>query len=150
MLILSWQPDDWVKQSMPFSYVSLTAESLDGAAHAVQVYSELTAGAWRHHLTPLHLSLMFPDWLSSVNRSQVVVWSTAANNDVVYLKAQLQTPAVFNELYNRPEWGTLYHAMKSVSGIGLTCHFPFMVGDIGWPCYVQDSRGGYCSKSFHS
>ncbi|KAH9031250.1 hypothetical protein EDB84DRAFT_1676782 [Lactarius hengduanensis] len=36
--------DDWVKQSTPFSYMSLTAESLDGTAHAMQVYSDLNLG----------------------------------------------------------------------------------------------------------
>ena len=39
------QPGDWVKQSIPFSYLSLTAESLDGAAHAVQVQTYVSAGA---------------------------------------------------------------------------------------------------------
>ncbi|KAH9009211.1 hypothetical protein EDB83DRAFT_2234897 [Lactarius deliciosus] len=38
------EPEDWVKQSIPFSYMSLTAESLDGAAHATQVYSDLNLG----------------------------------------------------------------------------------------------------------
>ncbi|KAN0137115.1 protein of unknown function (DUF1793) domain containing protein [Lactarius tabidus] len=37
------EPGDWVKQSIPFSYLSLTAKSLDGAAHAVQVYSDFSA-----------------------------------------------------------------------------------------------------------
>ena len=39
-----FQPGDWVKQSIPFSYMSLTAESLDGAAHTVQVYSDVSGG----------------------------------------------------------------------------------------------------------
>ena len=52
--------------------------------------------------------------------SQVAVWSTTAHNDVVYLKVQLQSPVVFNEVNNQPKWGTLYHAMKSVSSNGLT------------------------------
>lgn len=93
------EPDDWVKQSIPFSYMSLTATSLDGSAHAVQVYSDLSA-----------------EWLSA-DRSQGIVWSTTANDDVVYLKAQLQSPAVFNEISTQPEWGTLYHAMKSGGNI---------------------------------
>ena len=62
------------------------------------------------------------EWLSA-DRSQVIVWSTTANNDVVYLKAQLQRPAVFNEISTQPEWGTIYHAMKSVSGNDLTRMF---------------------------
>ena len=62
------------------------------------------------------------EWLSA-DRSQVIVWSTTANNDIVYLKAQLQSPAVFNEISTQPEWGTVYHAMKSVSGKSLTRMF---------------------------
>ena len=38
------KPGDWVKQSIPFSYMSFTAKSLDGASHAVQVYSDITGG----------------------------------------------------------------------------------------------------------
>ena len=44
VLTLSLKPGDWVKQSIPFSYLSLTAKSLDGAAHAVQVYSDVSGG----------------------------------------------------------------------------------------------------------
>ena len=38
------QTEDWVKQSIPFSYVSVEAQSLDGASHAVQMYSDISAG----------------------------------------------------------------------------------------------------------
>jgi hypothetical protein len=40
-----FQPGDWVKQSIPFSYLALSAKSLDGAAHTVQVYSDVSGGA---------------------------------------------------------------------------------------------------------
>ncbi|KAI9433035.1 hypothetical protein H4582DRAFT_2082848 [Lactarius indigo] len=36
------EPGDWVKQSIPFSYLALSAKSLDGAAHNVQVYSDIS------------------------------------------------------------------------------------------------------------
>ena len=38
------KPGDWVKQSIPFSYMSFTATSLDGVAHNVQVYSDVSGG----------------------------------------------------------------------------------------------------------
>ena len=38
------KPGDWVKQSIPFSYLAFTANSLDGASHAVQVYSDVSGG----------------------------------------------------------------------------------------------------------
>ncbi|KAI9434455.1 hypothetical protein H4582DRAFT_2080814 [Lactarius indigo] len=75
--------------------MSLTAKSLDGSAHAVQVYSDISA-----------------EWLSA-DRSQEVVWSTTTNNDVIYHTAKLQSPAMFNEISTQAEWGTLHYAMKS-------------------------------------
>jgi hypothetical protein len=38
------KPGDWVKQSTPFSYIAFTAKSLDGSAHAVQLYTDITGG----------------------------------------------------------------------------------------------------------
>jgi hypothetical protein len=38
------KPGDWVKQSIPFSYMAFTANSLDGANHTVQVYSDVSGG----------------------------------------------------------------------------------------------------------
>ncbi|RPD76749.1 hypothetical protein L226DRAFT_611194 [Lentinus tigrinus ALCF2SS1-7] len=37
------EPSDWVNQSTPFSYISVEAQSLDGAAHLVQFYTELSS-----------------------------------------------------------------------------------------------------------
>ncbi|KAH8997909.1 hypothetical protein EDB92DRAFT_1792338 [Lactarius akahatsu] len=89
------EPGDWVKQSIPFSYLSLTAQSLDGAAHDVQVYSDVSG-----------------EWLSA-DRSQEIRWSTTAIKNVIYHMAQLKNPAVFNEIGTQAEWGTLYYAMGS-------------------------------------
>ncbi|KAI0289968.1 DUF1793-domain-containing protein [Russula brevipes] len=89
------EPGDWVKQSIPFSYMAFTARSLDGAAHVVQAYSDVS-GEW-----------------NSGDRSQVITWSATPNSNVIYHSARLQTPAVFNEISNQAEWGTLYYAMKS-------------------------------------
>jgi hypothetical protein len=36
------KPGNWVKQSTPFTYLSLTASSLDKSAHSMQVYSAIT------------------------------------------------------------------------------------------------------------
>ncbi|KAI9459212.1 hypothetical protein BJY52DRAFT_1211943 [Lactarius psammicola] len=93
------EPGDWVKQSIPFSYLALSAKSLDGAAHIVQVYSDVS-GEW-----------------NSGDRSHVILWSTTSSNDVVYHMARLQNPAVFNEIGTMAEWGSLYYAMQSASNI---------------------------------
>ncbi|KAH9026764.1 hypothetical protein EDB85DRAFT_1868788 [Lactarius pseudohatsudake] len=47
------EPGDWVKQSIPFSYMSFTAESLDGTAHAMQVYSDINLGGRSSGVTKL-------------------------------------------------------------------------------------------------
>ncbi|TFK97850.1 hypothetical protein BDV98DRAFT_607320 [Pterulicium gracile] len=39
------EPDDWVKLSFPFSYVTMTAESMDGLPHSVVLYFDIT-GEW--------------------------------------------------------------------------------------------------------
>ncbi|KAI9464135.1 hypothetical protein BJY52DRAFT_888853 [Lactarius psammicola] len=89
------EPGDWVKQSIPFSYLSLTAESLDGAAHAVQVYSDVSG-----------------EWLSG-DKGQEITWKTPSDNNVIYHVARLVNQAVFDEINTQAEWGTLYYAMKS-------------------------------------
>ncbi|KAH9180830.1 hypothetical protein EDB89DRAFT_1840505 [Lactarius sanguifluus] len=79
--------EDWVKQSIPFSYMSLTAESLDGTAHAMQVYSDLNLG-WSSGTTLLA-------W-------QYPTAGTVADNGHFNYAIQSQ-----------PEWGTLYYGIKS-------------------------------------
>ncbi|KAI9433022.1 hypothetical protein H4582DRAFT_2188478 [Lactarius indigo] len=93
------EPGDWVKQSIPFSYLALSAKSLDGAAHNVQVYSDIS-GEW-----------------SSGDRGHVIRWSATSTSDLVYHTVNLQSPAVFNEIRNQAEWGSAYYAMKSANNV---------------------------------
>jgi hypothetical protein len=51
------KPADLVRQSMPFSYVYVEATSLDGKAHHVQVYSDVSGGNAR-------LRMIFYIWYS--------------------------------------------------------------------------------------
>lgn len=41
------QPTDLVRQSIPFSYFYMTAQSADGANHVVSMYSDISAGKER-------------------------------------------------------------------------------------------------------
>ncbi|KAH8995309.1 hypothetical protein EDB92DRAFT_1943297 [Lactarius akahatsu] len=76
--------EDWVKQSIPFSYMTLTAESRDGTAHAIQVYSDLNLGIAQ---------------LDSVATSAAGVVANGGH---------------FNyAIRPQPEWGTLYYGMQS-------------------------------------
>ena len=47
------KPRDMVRQSIPFSYMSFTAKSSDGASHAVQVYSDVSGRTCNHSLKPV-------------------------------------------------------------------------------------------------
>ncbi|KAI9433068.1 hypothetical protein H4582DRAFT_2082873 [Lactarius indigo] len=98
------EPGDWVKQSIPFSYLSLTAQSLDGAAHAMQVYSDVSG-----------------EWLSG-DRDQPMIWSTIGldGDSVICHTAKLQNSAEFNEIKTQAEWGTLYYAMKAGENVTWT------------------------------
>ncbi|KAH9020012.1 hypothetical protein EDB85DRAFT_1872799, partial [Lactarius pseudohatsudake] len=93
------EPGDWVKQSIPFSYMALTAKSLDGAAHDVQVYSDISG-----------------DWTSG-DRSHLMRWSATSTSDVVYHTVNMQNPVVFNEINDQAEWGSVYYAMKSANNL---------------------------------
>ncbi|KAI1795668.1 hypothetical protein LXA43DRAFT_991596, partial [Ganoderma leucocontextum] len=96
----SVSPDDWVKQSTPFSYVSVEAESLDGNSYPVQVYSDITA-----------------EWASG-DRSSLVRWSTPNTGKSVYHEIELQNPQQNTEIFNMAQDGKVYYAIStSQSGI---------------------------------
>ncbi|KAH9021999.1 hypothetical protein EDB85DRAFT_2187724, partial [Lactarius pseudohatsudake] len=96
------EPGDWVKQSIPFSYLAISAKSLDGAAHAVQVYSDV--GGWN----------------SGYGVSDETLWSTTSIRGVIYHTINLKNPVVFAENSNMAEWGLFYYAMKSASNVTFT------------------------------
>ena len=114
LLTASFKPGDWVKQSIPFSYLALSAKSLDGAAYTMQVYSDVTGGARIRSSRTLISPKAVVEW-NSGDLSQVITWSTTPISDVVYHTVTLQSPVLFNEIDNMAEWGSVYYAMKSVS-----------------------------------
>lgn len=71
------------------------------------------------------------EWLSG-DRSQEIEWGTTSNNELIYHSVELQNPAVFNEIDNQADWGTLYYAMKSVSVNHAICISQLTVDDLGW------------------
>lgn len=73
------QTTDLVKQSTPFAYMAVSAASTDGAAHSVQIYSDISA-----------------EWVSGDN-SLVANWSTSVTSNVITHQVQLQSPSVFSE-----------------------------------------------------
>ncbi|KAH9066268.1 hypothetical protein EDB87DRAFT_1554011 [Lactarius vividus] len=95
------EPKDWVKQSIPLSYLSLTAKSLDGAAHSVQVYSDLSA-----------------EWVSG-NRSQEIFWVGIDDDSVIGYRVKRQNPTLSERATAVTKWGTLYHFMEMGDNITL-------------------------------
>ncbi len=79
---------------------------------------------------PLRLKVV-AEWMSG-DRTQVIVWTTTTNSDVVYHSVRLQNPVVFNEITTQQEWGTLHYAMKSVRGNGAIYISPLTVDGLGW------------------
>ncbi|EKM54251.1 uncharacterized protein PHACADRAFT_146023 [Phanerochaete carnosa HHB-10118-sp] len=86
------EPTDPVKQSFPFSYVSLTATSNDGQPHAVQVYSDISG-----------------EWVSG-NRGDVMQWQTVPTDTILYHQVSLEIPEAFSEKANQAEDATTYYA----------------------------------------
>lgn len=51
-------PDDWKRQSLVFSYMDLSVESIDGNTHSVQIYSDISAGRFYPKCANLSLLTM--------------------------------------------------------------------------------------------
>ncbi|KAA1477095.1 hypothetical protein DENSPDRAFT_786182 [Dentipellis sp. KUC8613] len=92
------EPGDFVRQSIPFSYVYVDATSNDGKAHHLNVYADISG-----------------EWVSG-NRNAVITWnSTRIGNSIIHSASQT-SQTIFTEASDQAEWGTLYHAMPSNHG----------------------------------
>ncbi|KAF9019246.1 DUF1793-domain-containing protein [Hymenopellis radicata] len=83
------EANDLVKQSIPFSYMAVSAASNDGASHSVQVYSDISA-----------------EWVSG-DTGLVVNWSTTSGN--------LSNPSVFSEVNDHTQYGAAYYAVLNTA-----------------------------------
>ncbi|KAL1722415.1 hypothetical protein EV715DRAFT_270417 [Schizophyllum commune] len=79
---------DLVKQSIPLSYLSLSAASNDGSAHSVQVYTDISA-----------------EWLSPGDGAQPVNW-TLEDGDVLSHALSLQTQLNYEENHDMIRQGS--------------------------------------------
>ncbi|KAI0335016.1 DUF1793-domain-containing protein [Cubamyces sp. BRFM 1775] len=93
------EASDWVLQSLPFSYVSVEASSLDGQPHDVQVYSDISA-----------------EWLSG-DRSSPVRWSQHSTGQSIYHEIDLQSPQQGVEINHQAQDGIAYYAMANRPGL---------------------------------
>ena len=78
------QPDDLVKQSLPFSYMAVSAASNDGVEHSVQVYTDISG-----------------EWITG-DTALVANWSTSTATDETIIHAiQLRDQLEFQEASDR-------------------------------------------------
>ncbi|BCJ56244.1 hypothetical protein Asp14428_77190 [Actinoplanes sp. NBRC 14428] len=82
-------PGDLRRQSQPLSYVSVSARSLDGAAHRVGVYADVS-GEW-----------------ASGDARRPITWDQRTTGGVVSLSFTQSEPRVLAESGDSAEWGTV-------------------------------------------
>lgn len=75
---------DLVQQSLPFSYLAVSAASNDGASHAVKVYTDISA-----------------EWISG-DRTLTANWTTTTG-DIITHQVQLETPTIFAEVSDQTQ-----------------------------------------------
>lgn len=92
-------PDDMDRQSLQFSYVSVSAKSSDGKPHHVKVYMDVSA-----------------EWASG-DSSQTIEWGMSESRNVTYLTFGRQTKAEFQEVHEIASWGNWYLATGSQSNL---------------------------------
>jgi hypothetical protein len=62
------------------------------------------------------------DWISG-NRTQKILWNTTFDAFAIYHNVTLQTSAIYTEILDQSEWGTLYFATPSVSFMAIRLLF---------------------------
>ncbi|KAK5992210.1 Glutaminase A [Cladobotryum mycophilum] len=92
-------PDDYRRQSIPFSYLKVSVASLDGRSHSVQIYSDVSG-----------------EWASGDNNA-IIQWESKSNNGVRYHKFYRQNQDQFNEWDDQASWGNWYWSTGDVRGV---------------------------------
>ncbi|THH14879.1 hypothetical protein EW146_g5515 [Bondarzewia mesenterica] len=89
------EPNDLTQQSLPFSYLALSAASNDGGSHSVHVYTDISA-----------------EWVSGDN-SLTANWTTTAAGDVLTHQVQLENQSVYGEVSDHIQQGSAYYSTTS-------------------------------------
>ncbi|KAI0092706.1 DUF1793-domain-containing protein [Irpex rosettiformis] len=90
------EPTDLVKQSLPFSYFTVSAKATDGKAHSVQVYSDISA-----------------EWVTGDN-SLTANWTTTVGDTIIH-QTQLENQSAFSEKNDHIQQGSSYYAVTKTS-----------------------------------
>ncbi|KAH9053680.1 hypothetical protein EDB87DRAFT_1650741, partial [Lactarius vividus] len=89
------EPGDWVRQSIPFTYLHFDIEATDGKAHDVQLYVHVLSG----------------EFFTAADQPQSITWSTLSTGLSVYEMAQSPSQQFYSEnSQGQPTWGQFYFA----------------------------------------
>lgn len=114
ILLSGQKPSDPVRQSLPFTYVALEAQSTDGQLHSVQVYSDIGLGEFCSYYMEnvLPIALGPADWVAPYpfNSSQVV----HDTGNTVYWTARDLEGSSLAEVAGRGTDMTLYYGTPKV------------------------------------
>jgi len=90
--------------------------------------------------SPSSLLSFTTEWMSG-NRTQKMMWNTTFDSFSIFHNVTLQTSAMYTEILDQPEWGSLYFATPSVSFRLFSCFHPFTAYDAGNPCQFPKRIG---------
>ncbi|KAG8722947.1 hypothetical protein FRC09_005472 [Ceratobasidium sp. 395] len=93
------EPTDYLRQSIPFSYMTLTSKSTDGKSHSIQYYTDISA-----------------EWVSGDN-SLTATWSTNNLNGAIAHQVQLQNQGQYKEVNDHTQYGSAYYGTNTGSGL---------------------------------
>ena len=108
------EPGDLRRQSMPLSYISMQARSLDGKAHRVSLYVDISA-EWAHG-----------------DSNALVGWDSASSGGVRMLSFTPASPGVLAEHGDMASWGTVTWS---------TAERPGLTWQIGQDTVVRGAAG---------
>ncbi|KAI1794379.1 DUF1793-domain-containing protein [Ganoderma leucocontextum] len=91
------EPSDFVNQSLPLSYYSVSAASNDGKSHTVQVYADISA-----------------EWVSGDN-SLIANWATTTGGVLTH-EVTLANPSAYTEISDRIQQGSAFHSTLNTAG----------------------------------
>ncbi|KAF7352677.1 DUF1793-domain-containing protein [Mycena venus] len=92
------EPTDLVKQSIPFSYMAVSAAATDGKSHTVQVYSDISA-----------------EWVSG-DVGLTVNWNSTTSGAILTHQVQLSSPSVFAENSDHTQYGSAFYSTTNTVG----------------------------------
>ena len=105
-----------MKQSIPFSYLSLSAVSLDNSTHQFEVYSHISPSSCHGSGNPIPTDIAAGTITVLDSGSRSVVPKVTSNTDIIYCSITFGESIFFSEESGIDAgWGTIYYAMKAVS-----------------------------------